>query len=380
LFFLTIFLLLGLVVKTLPPYRDEKVYIDCGIAYVSNFTPPMLCNFEHPPFAKYVIGFSHLLGFSRVLFMFFYALSCYLLFLAVYRLFQDFGVSVFVSLLLFFDTLFFNTFRFLLLDPVAIVLSLASLYLAFSAWFRASAALAGLAFASKFSSAPTVLASLYTVFKRRGFGGALKFFAIAFLAYLATYVADFRLGFSTVFEHHVKMFGYMGWRHGFSPALASIGFLKLLTRVEVWRFGGNMYVYVANSSGVLAVHNITTVSGSGLYIVVGIGLGSPAWYFLFPALLHATYTALVERDEALRFVCLWGWLSLLNVVAGPIDWYYANALPALYAVLGLWFRGVFGKRFKVASATLLAVSIAVFFAALLGLAPYRLELYLGSSP
>jgi predicted membrane-bound dolichyl-phosphate-mannose-protein mannosyltransferase len=154
LFFLIISLLLGLVVKTLPSYRDEKVYIDCGVAYVSNFTPPMLCNFEHPPFAKYVIGFSHFLGFSRALFMFFYALSCYLLFLAVYRLFQDFGVSVFVSLLLFFDTLFFNTFRFLLLDPVAIVLSLASLYLAFSAWFSASAALAGLSFASKFSSAP----------------------------------------------------------------------------------------------------------------------------------------------------------------------------------------------------------------------------------
>ena len=196
--------------------------------------------------------------------MFFYALSCYLLFLAVYRLFQDFGVSMFVSLLLFFDTLFFNTFRFLLLDPVAVVFSLASLYLAFSAWFSASAALAGLAFASKFSSAPTILASLYTVFRRRGFGGALKFFAIAFLAYLATYAADFRLGFSTVFEHHVKMFGYMGWRHGFSPTLASIGFLKLLTRVEVWRFGGNMYVYVANSSGVWTIHNTTTVSGSGV--------------------------------------------------------------------------------------------------------------------
>jgi predicted membrane-bound dolichyl-phosphate-mannose-protein mannosyltransferase len=363
-----------------PGYRDEEVYIGCGIAYVANFTPPVLCNFEHPPFAKYVIGFSHLLGFSRALFMFFYALSCYLLFLVVYRLFQDFGVSVFVSLLLFFDTLFFNTFRFLLLDPVAVVLSLASLCLAFSAWFSASAALAGLALASKFSSAPTVLTSLCTVFRRRGFGGALRFFAIAFLVYLATYVADFRLGFSTVFEHHVKMFGYMGWRHGLSPAIASIGFLKLLTRVEVWRFGGNIYVYVANSSGAWTVHNITTVSGSGLYVAVGVGLGSPAWYFLFPALLHATYTALVERDEALRFVCLWGWLSLLNVVAGPIDWYYANALPVLYAVLGLWFRRVFGRRFKVASAALLAVSIAVFFAALLGFAPYRLEFYLGSSP
>jgi len=124
----------------------------------------------------------------------------------------------------------------------------------------------------------------------------------------------------------------------------------------------------------------TDADPTTLYIVVGVGLGSSAWYFLFPALLHATYTAFVERDEALRFVCLWGWLSLLNVVAGPIDWYYANALPVLYAVLGLWFRRVFGKRFKVASATLLVASIAVFFATLLGFAPYRLEFYLGSSP
>lgn len=260
-----------------------------------------------------------------------------------------------------------------MLDPVAVVLSLASLYLAISAWFRASAVFAGLAFASKFSSAPTLLVLLYSVFRRGGARRALVFLLIAGVTYLATYVADFKLGFSTVFEHHVKMFSYMGWRHGFSPALASIGFLKLLSRVEVWRFGDNIYMYITNSSGVLAVHNITTVSGSGLYIVVG--LGSPAWYLLFPALLYATYIALVERDDVMRFVCLWSWLSLLNVVAGPIDWYYVNALPALYVSTSMALLKILKNRFKQVSSILISIQITLFIATAVGIMPYRVELY-----
>jgi len=267
-----------------------------------------------------------------------------------------------------------------LLDPVAIVFSLASLYLALSAWCRASAVFAGLGLASKFSSAPTVLASLYLVFRGGGLRKALVFLLVAGVAYFATYGADFRLSPFAVVEHHLKMMSYMGWRHGFSPAIASIGFLKLLSRVEVWRFGGEMYMYLANANGVWTAHNTSFVAGSGLYtVVVGVGLGSPAWYLLFP-LLHLTYTALVQRDPVARFACLWGWLSLLNVVAGPIDWYYANALPALYAALGLCFRRLFGRRFKVASATLLATSIALFSATILGLAPYKLELRFGAPP
>jgi hypothetical protein len=321
-----------------------------------------------------------LLGFSHPLFVAFYVFSCYLLFLILYRLSRDFSVSLLSSLLLFFDTLFFNTHRFLLLDPVAVVFSLASLYLALSAWCRASAVFAGLGFASKFSSAPTLFAVLFAVFRGGGLGKALVFLLIAGVAYFATYMADFRLGPFAVVEHHLQMLSYMGWRHGFSPALASIGFLKLLSKVEVWRFGGEIHIYLANSSGVWTAYNTSFATGSGLYVVVGVGLGSPAWHLLLPALLYLTYTALVQGDKATGLACLWCWLSLLNVVAGPIDWYYANALPALYAVLGLSFRRLFRRWFKVASAALLITSIALFFATILGFAPYKLELYLSPPP
>ena len=374
--FFVVSLFLGFVVRgsVFPNYLDECVYIGCGVAYVSNFTPPVLCNFEHPPFAKYVIGFFHILGFSRILFMFFYALSCYLLFLVLYMLSHDLGVSLFSSLLLFFDTLFFNTYRFLLLDPVAVVLSLASLYLALSAWHGASAALAGLAFASKFSSAPTILVSFYAVLRRRGFGEALKFLVIAFLTYLATYFADFRLGPLAIVEHNVQMLSYMGWRHGFSPALASIGFLKLLTKVELWRFGGNITIFITSYGSYWSVYSTMYAHSTGLYTVVGVGLGSPAWYLLFPLLLYTTYHALVHRGDVEVALCTWGWLSLLNVLAGPIDWYYINALPALYTNAGYALKKISGKRFKYISLPLLASSIITFYTTLLGLLPYTIKL------
>jgi hypothetical protein len=110
-----------------------------------------------------------------------------------------------------------------------------------------------------------------------------------------------------------------------------------------------------------------------LYIVVG--LGSPAWYLLFPALLYATYIALVERDDVMRFVCLWGWLSLLNVVAGPIDWYYANALPALYVSTSMALLKILKNRFKQVSSILISIQITLFIATAVGIMPYRVELY-----
>ena len=371
-------LVLGLAtgISSLPNYRDEQCYIGCGVAYVSNFTPPILCNFEHPPFAKYVIGFSYVFGFSRVLFLLLYAFSSIFLFLIVYRLSNDLVLSLFSSSFLFFDTLFFNTYRFLLLDPIAVFLSLASLYLAFSACFKSSAILAGLALASKLSSVPTILVSLYIVFRRGGFKKALGFIAIAGLAYLATYIADFGLGLSTVFEHHIRMLSYMGWRHGFSPVLAVIGFLKLLTKVEVWRFGGDISTVLTQIDSFWSIYNIsTTIPITSNYIVVGIGMGSTLWYLFTPMLLYNSYRAMVSRDLEAKIASLWAWLSLLNIVAGPIDWYYANALPALYTSTSIALLKISKNRFKKISSILISIQITLSIATAMGIMPYRVELY-----
>ena len=51
----------------------------------------------------------------------------------------------------------------------------------------------------------------------------------------------------------------------------------------------------------------------------------------------------MSRDVEVKMASLWAWLSLLNIVAGPIDWYYTNALQPK----ALPFRaGMMGKVYK----------------------------------
>ena len=357
----------------LPAYRDEEVYIGCGAAYVMNLTPPISCNFEHPPFAKYVIGAIYVLGVSRYLFLLLYALSCSLVFLTVYEVSRSYAVALLPSFLLLFDTVFLNTFRFLLLDPVAVFLSVLSTYLLLVGRLGSSALALGLAVASKLSSAPVLLGALYVVQRRRGFGGVACYTSVALAAYLATYLADLQLGLGAVVEHHASMLTYMSWRHGLSLPIASIGFLKLLTKVEVWRCVGDIAVVVGTEPGG-ATYSISPPPAN-YYVLVGVGLGTALWYALIPLLLYLTYGALVSKyPRSWGTLVLISWLSMLNVAAGPIDWYYANTLPYLYAVASLALRELSGSRFKVVALTTLTSQATLTALTLAGVAPYRIAL------
>jgi uncharacterized membrane protein len=361
-------------VSNLPGYRDEEVYIGCGVAYVSNFTPPMLCNFEHPPFAKYVIGFSSILGFSRDLFLMFYVFSCIFLFLIVYNVSGDFLLGLFSSLFLFFDTLFFNVHRFLLLDPVAVFFSLISLYLVLKDFHRVGGVFAGFSVASKFSSVPMVFVSMYIVYRGGGFRKVLWFFLFASLSYLTTYIADFRLGIDAVFKHHVEILRYMSWRHGFSIPIAVNGFLKLLTKIEFWRFVGSVEVSLGNISSVYTIVNQTFVKINKGFFVVGLGMGSPLWYLLFPALLYTTYLALTNRLDRVGIVAvISSWFSLLNIVAGPIDWYYINVLPYLYMNFAVALKSIFKSRYEAVGIAIAVLCSTMFLATVFNVVPFEIE-------
>jgi predicted membrane-bound dolichyl-phosphate-mannose-protein mannosyltransferase len=137
-------------------YRDELIYVECGLKYI-NGLPPFECNFEHPPFAKYFIGLFSILGIARSIYVDLALASGVLLYLLI----RDFssgnwicGLTVFSFSL--FDTIVFNTHRFLLLDPVALFFALLSIYLLQRGYYSASAVAAGLAVASKYSVAPIV--------------------------------------------------------------------------------------------------------------------------------------------------------------------------------------------------------------------------------
>ena len=106
--------------KNLPAYRDEDIYIGCGLRMVRSGVPPSMCNYEHPPVAKYLIGFSVAVGLGdlfKVLFLVFTVLGTFF----VGRELLSWEDGLVASILLVGDTLFLNVYRFFLLDPVSLM-------------------------------------------------------------------------------------------------------------------------------------------------------------------------------------------------------------------------------------------------------------------
>lgn len=349
------------------------VYIECGLAYVSNLTPPLLCNFEHPPFAKYFIGFFSVLVVARYVFILLAVASGLLLYFLVFNFTGDWVVGFVVSVLFLFDSIVFNTHRYLLLDPVAVFLTLLSVFLYYKERRWMSALMAGLAVASKFSVAP-VVAGLWLVqlVRDRRVRDSLVYLLIAFSTYLSTYLVDLKLGWDAVLRHHVEMINYMSWRHGFSPAIAVLGFLKLLFRIELWRYSGDYTFIVTTNNGTLELLNTTFTPVNKWYLVFYAGGGSPLWHLLFPSLLYATYLVLVERaGNKLGELVALAWLSLLNVVAGPLDWYFINTLPFLYTTLVLLIYYKAPSRYKQVLTGLATLHIASFIFTVLEMIPFK---------
>ncbi|MFN3268427.1 MAG: phospholipid carrier-dependent glycosyltransferase [Zestosphaera sp.] len=372
---------------SLPLYYDELVYVRCGVEYLVNLTPPINCNFEHPPLGKYLIGFAELLGFSRIFYLLLLFGSSLLTYVLVKDLIGSRLLGFFAGFLLVLDTVFFNSHRFLLLDPLAIFFLLLSFYFVF---VRSSVIVSGFFFglgvACKFSVVPYFLVFLYVFVKRWWFSirrfivGVFVFVCVAVSSYLLTYVADLTLGPYTIVRHHILMFSYMFWRHGFSLPIALNGLLKLISKVEVWRYGGDFVLTYSTTDSTLELINSSFVPDSGLLTYIGLGLGSVLWYVMFPSLLINTYRVLTrESGFSEVLTCLAGWVSLTTILPGPLDWYYVNALPLLYANVALLIKYLTRNReclLKYITSGLVGTQSLITLLTLTGHIPYRIEFLL----
>jgi hypothetical protein len=359
---------------------DEVVYVDCGLAYVANLTAPYSCNFEHPPLGKYLIGFLELFGLGRFFFLFLLSCSSILVFLISRHVLESGCLAFLVAAFIMLDTMFVNTFRHLLLDPPAVSLLLLSLY---SMLVKGSLTLSGIFFglsvACKFSVLPYSVVFLHTILTeragwRRSLRGLAVFGAAALATYLSTYAADLRLGPYSIVQHHAEMLAYMSWRHGFSLPMAVNGLLKLVSKVEVWSYGGELAIYLTQlNTSFFTLANSTLTSGTGYYLIVGVGAGSILWYAALPSLLINTYWALtgrLSRAEVTAVVA--GWASLTTILPGPIDWYYVNALPTLYANVALLLgRLIKGRWVRVVVVSLTIVQSIITSLTLTGLLPWE---------
>ncbi|MEM2018722.1 MAG: hypothetical protein QXM34_03070, partial [Zestosphaera sp.] len=78
-------------------------------------------------------------------------------------------------------------------------------------------------------------------------------------------------------------------------------------------------------------------------------------------------------------VCLAGWVSLTTILPGPLDWYYVNALPLLYANVALLIKHLMGSReyfLKHLVLSSVVIQFLVTSLTLAGFIPYRVEFFL----
>ena len=398
--------------KSSPVYLDEKLYIECGLKLV-NGSAPINCNLEHPPLGKYLIGlfFSlHIEWLFNYVFLTLTAISFFLLFSKVSE-----KAALFTLLFLSTDTLFLNVFKYYLLDPPALGFSALSLYL-FALWFyrlerfrtktfggfsylAASGAAAGASLACKWQTLPVLsIIPLYLLWllSREAFSkgsntnrkpsfyglGLSVFLGVALLAYLSTFVSDaLHYGVGSILAHNLRMVSYMGYRHSIFEPIALIGFIKLVTKAEYWFHPANMFIFISiitsSINGSLAripimVNSTCTWIGRH-FVILYIGLGGIAWYLLFPSFLAYLWRGLANRLDSLRvFILIAAGLSLINVLYGPIDWYYVYTLPFLYFIMSDLILSSFKYGHTIVIAILVAQT-AQFILSLLGLIPWSVS-------
>jgi hypothetical protein len=63
----------------------------------------------------------------------------------------------------------------------------------------------------------------------------------------------------------------------------------------------------------------------------------------------------------------------VNIVAGPLDWYYINALPYLYATTSVLLAGASSRKHGAVMRAVLVITQVVHLSlVVLGVVPYRL--------
>lgn len=382
-----------------PLYFDEREYIRCGLRYVGG-APPLLCNFEHPPLGKYLIGLFASVNAGMILLVLSYFLSLLALYRITYALTSDRRASSYAMLLTGFDTLFMFTYMHYLLDPIASALVLVTTYLGIEALRKAKmgcsserrhmllfGAFLGLALATKWQVAYPLLGMLvaifwsyFTKFNLKSLSLRLtELFAIAALVYSSTFVMDLTLGALKPLYHNLMALSYMSYRHGLSPPLAMIGVMKLLSRVEVWRLAPFIIMYVTtvsvapNTTSVILLNSTSVEPGARALVRIGVGVPSVLWPILFPAYL-LVIKARLERGafRELDPVIVVASAAMLNLLNGPLDWYYVYVVPFLYVIATAYILS--HRRGGYVAAALLIAQLIQCFLFFSRVIPYAVEI------
>lgn len=328
---------------------DEHYYVSAGLEYVAGVAP-IKANFEHPPLAKYIIGFCESVGLGHICSAVAVYFGCVGAGETLLVVGLPVGVALAVFLALLFDPFVVSLAAHHLLDTYMFLFAGLSIYIyaisfrrGFKLWNAVvCGAVAGLGLACKLPFALLVFGMLshylLIAFKSKRLKYRLALLAAAFIAclvaYSLSYLADILHGGVHLFlEHHARMIAYMSQAH--PPTLVTIGngVLLYMLRLEAWRDIGTLRVtiYVPNGS---ASPIIETTSLGPQHI--GFIAFRPYMASLLLPISPIAALCLLEPDTIALLFGLIHVTSLAMLLFGPIWWYYSLPLLTGYLAIAYW--------------------------------------------
>jgi len=334
--------------------------------YIHGASPDTM-NFEHPPFAKYMIGFSELVFMNPALLGFIFSFfTLILVYLASRKLVSTSLVAIVPSLLLSLDKIYLQFSTVSMLDIYATFFVVLSLILLTSKkkWAIPLLGVAiGLALSCKWITAFLLpLPVLYYVAKR-DYGG-LKLYPlcllVAALTYTVSYAQFFYMGhsFNDFVDLQFRMLHFHQQRHLMASSARPLRVLLVfLTGVEG---PTQIQTLLLNSEA-----RIVTPVGSGNGLSLLRDYNPLTWPVSFSASILALYCT-VRKDHDMMPLPL-GFLFLLvsSVSVGdPFVWYVLPGLPlafiSLTYVMNRMYVGSQNKFVATAAMLLYLASVAVW--------------------
>ena len=318
-------------------FADEVIYINAGKAYIRGVAPYFI-NFEHPPLAKYVIGFFSMLGISTYLPMIMIISAIVLIYYIVHRYLNYKHAYLYLAIVAT-DTLVINASFFNLLNCVTLLLVVLYLYVALKCItldkhgkIYVLGFLAGLALASKWSSIYIMVPVLLTlfIFNKEVIRRIHILLAMALVAYITTFIMDFVSGGPYLFvKHNIDMINYMLWRHSATLPLMVNGFLTLIGKVSFWFHKYHEYITLTIVNSSYVNYTIFLPKVCRLLVEFECWLGSFAWPLMFYYSLKLVYDSIKNKDRTWAIIssAILG-SALLPILHGNMAWYYL-----FYAVL-----------------------------------------------
>jgi len=339
-----IFTLLHLYDVVFMIFSDETIYIKAGLAYL-NGVMPYNFNFEHPPLAKYIIGFFSILNMGFLLPSIALSLTIIVASYIIYR-YLNYARAFLYVILVTTDTLIINMSFFNLLDNIVLPLLVLFMYITlshitFKRYHNLDSAkntciilgiLAGLALASKWSSIYVMMPMfiILCLLDKKIMKNIPLFIIMTIISYTLPFTMDFIRGGPYLFIiHNVDMVKYMIWRHSITLPLMINGFLTLVGKISFWLHQYHEYLTLTIINSTNINYTVFMTKVGNLLMEFNFWLGSFAWPLMFYYSLKLTYDSAKKKDH------IWTLISsaiigsiLLPIFHGNIAWYYV-----FYAIL-----------------------------------------------